>query len=259
MTGGMATIAGGVLAAFVDLLSPYVADIGGHLLTASVLSAPAAVLFAKVIVPETEKNWRDKNSLHDYNEVESSANVLEAVAKGASTGMNMAIHIAAMLLAFIALVALCNGALEWLGDWIGFNSGWGAGWVPEKIWYAAGEKLSLEMLFAILFLPLALLIGVPLHECAEVAVFLGQKVVLNEFYAYTQLAQAGQQLSQKTMIICSYALCGFANFASIGIQIGGIGEIAPERRGELARLGLRAMVAGSLAAFTTACFANLLL
>lgn len=258
MVGGMATVAGGVLAAFVDMLSPFVKDIGGHLLTASVLSAPAAIMYAKIMVPETEEHLSSKDVFNKDHNDEKKSNAIEAAAAGASTGMKMAINIVAMLIAFIALVALLNGVLSYLGEFINFSN-WGNTIIPDEIWSASKGKLSLEMILSILFLPFAFLLGIPFSECAHIAGLLGEKVIINEFYAYIHLAQIGEHLSEKSIIVASYALCGFANFSSIGIQLGGIGEIAPNRRKDIAQLGIKALIGGSFAAFTTACIANILL
>ena len=172
--------------------------------------------------------------------------------------MKMAINIVAMLIAFIALVALLNGVLSYLGEFINFSN-WGNTIIPDEIWSASKGKLSLEMILSILFLPFAFLLGIPFSECAHIAGLLGEKVIINEFYAYIHLAQIGEHLSEKSIIVASYALCGFANFSSIGIQLGGIGEIAPNRRKDIAQLGIKALIGGSFAAFTTACIANILL
>lgn len=257
MVGGMATVAGSVLAVFVQTLAPFVPNIGGHLLTASVISAPAAIMFAKLLVPETE-NVQDSLDVPEEIEDAVKANGIEAAAEGASIGVKMAINIAAMLIAFVALVAMANKGFEMLGDWIGFAS-WGMNVVPEVTWAQSGGKLSLELILSILFMPFAFLLGVPIADIPLVSTFLGEKIIINEFYAYLHLGELASQLSDKSIIICSYALCGFANFSSIGIQIGGIGEIAPSRKKDLAKLGIRSMVGGSLAAFTTACIANILL
>jgi CNT family concentrative nucleoside transporter len=257
MVGGMATVAGSVLAAFVEVLSPFVSNIGGHLLTASVISAPAAIMFAKILVPETEKDLAKINA-ETHEEESKKANAIEAAAEGASTGMKMAINIVAMLIAFVALVALVNKGFQWFGEMIYFAD-WGMHLVPTSIWEAHKGALSLEMLLSILFLPFAFLLGIPASEAALVANLLGEKIIINEFYAYMHLSEIAGSLSERSIVICSYALCGFANFSSIGIQIGGIGEIAPSRKKDLAKLGIRSIIGGSFAAFTTACIASLLI
>jgi concentrative nucleoside transporter, CNT family len=239
MVGGFATIAGGVLAIFIRIGID-----AGHLITASVISAPAALLIAKVMQPETEHS---KTAGRVEIAVESkSVNVLEAAAEGASTGMTLALNVAAMLIAFVALVAMVDLGVGWLGEMAGYEG--------EAAW-------SLNKFFGLCFSPFAWLMGIPWEECRVAGGTLGTKMVVNEVLAYYQLdaaAEAGA-LSPRSVVILTYALCGFANFSSIGIQLGGIGAIAPERRGDLARLGFRAMLGGTLAAFMTACVAGTLL
>ena len=239
MVGGFATIAGGVLAIFIRIGID-----AGHLITASVISAPAALLIAKVMQPETEHS---KTAGHVEIAVESqSINVLEAAAEGASTGMTLAINVAAMLIAFVAMVAMVDLGIGWLGSLAGYEG--------ETAW-------SLNKIFGVLFAPFAWLMGIPWDECRTAGGMLGTKMVVNEVLAYFQLDAAAEakQLSPRSVVILTYALCGFANFSSIGIQLGGIGAIAPERRGDLARLGFRAMLGGTLAAFMTACIAGVLI
>lgn len=253
MTGGFATIAGGVMAAYVSFLRD-IPGIAGHLVTASILSAPAALALSKVMVPETEVSTTA--GVVSHMEESGAANVMEAAAVGATDGMKLAINVAAMLVAFVGLVALVNAGLGLAP--VGFCAdgvawGWGSG--------CAG--LTLERLLGWLFAPIALAMGVPWSECRVVGQLLGEKLVLTEFIAYINLGQLVQAetpvLSERSAVIASYALCGFANFASIGIQLGGIGGLAPGRLGELSRLALRAMIAGSLAAFMTGNVAGLLL
>ncbi|MEQ8837280.1 MAG: NupC/NupG family nucleoside CNT transporter [Lacipirellulaceae bacterium] len=239
MVGGFATIAGGVLAIFLRMGID-----AGHLITASVISAPAALLIAKVLQPETEE---PKTAGHVKIEAESgNVNVLEAAAEGASTGMQLALNVAAMLVAFVALVTLADLGIGWLGTIFGFEE--------EAAW-------SLDKIFGFLFAPFAWLMSIPWDECQTAGSLLGTKMVVNEVLAYIQLdgADKAGDLSQRSVDILTYALCGFANFSSIGIQLGGIGGIAPERRGDLAKLGFRAMLGGTLAAFMTACIAGILL
>lgn len=237
MVGGFATIAGGVLAAYVAMGVD-----AGHLITASVISAPAALLIAKVMQPETEQS---KTLGTVRLEVEkTSVNVVEAAAGGASDGMKLALNIAAMLIAFVALVELGNGLFGWVGARFGFEGA--AAW-------------SMQRAFGLVFSPLAWLMGVPWSECKQAGEIIGTKTVLNEFVAFAELAGRRGELSDRSFTILTYALAGFANFSSIGIQLGGIGGIAPERRSDLARLGLRAMIGGTLAAFMTACVAGLLI
>jgi CNT family concentrative nucleoside transporter len=254
MIGGFATVAGGVMAAFVGMLVGHFPDIAGHLLAASVMSAPAALLIAKVMYPEDgEPVTRDSMSI----EVETTdANVIDAAARGAGEGLTLALNVGAMLLAFIALIALLNALLGWVADLTYVSElfrGWG--------WLAAGERLTLEVLMGWILAPLAWIMGVPWQDASTVGSLLGVKTALNEFVAYLQLSDLlnnGGGLSPRSVIIATYALCGFANFSSIAIQIGGIGGIAPARRSDLARLGLRAMIGGSLAAFMTATVAGIL-
>ena len=258
MIGGMATVAGGVLAAYVGLLKDRIPDIAGHLLTASVMSAPAALAIAKIMIPETKQpetmGQIPKESLKSEDQ-----NVIEAAAKGASEGFSLALNVAAMLLAFIALIACANALLEFFGEIIQFSS-WGESLVPTQL-AVEGQpaKLSLSLIFGWVFAPIAWLMGISWNEAAIAGSLLGEKIVINEFVAYMHLSQLMQSLSDRTIIICSYALCGFANFSSIAIQIGGIGGIAPERRSDLARLGVKAIIGGSLAAFMTATIAGILI
>jgi concentrative nucleoside transporter, CNT family len=235
MTGGFATIAGGVMAAYVAM-----GISAGHLLAASVMSAPAALVMAKLMFPETEKA---KTAGTVDIEVERPwANVIDAAASGAAEGLKLALNVGAMLLAFIALIAVVNAALQTVGGWVGLP------------W------LSLETILGQVCRPLAWVMGTPWAEADKVGSIIGIKTVVNEFVGYQQLSEmikAGE-LSEKSQVIAIYSLCGFSNFSSIAIQIGGIGSMAPERKGDLARLGLRAMVAGSLACFQTAVIAGIL-
>lgn len=253
MTGGFATVAGGVLAAYVGLLKDVFPDIAGHLIAASVMSAPAALVIAKVMFPETEASETSDDA---PLEVESpDVNVIDAAARGAYEGMKLALNVGAMLLAFIALIALSNALLglpfELYNDWMDLEGA------------AAVEPLTLQRILGWVFWPFAFLIGVPVAECATVGALLGEKLILTEFVAYLHLyeslSEGVAQLSPRTVVIASYALCGFANFGSIGVQLGGIGGIAPERRHDLARLGLRAMFGGMLASLMTAAVAGMLI
>ncbi len=236
MTGGFATVAGGVLAAYVGMGIP-----AGHLIAASVMSAPAALVMAKLMVPELEA---DRVSAKADFQVETPwANLIDAAAQGAGDGLKLALNVGAMLLAFIALVALVNGLLGPVGGWVGL------------------EGLDLEMILGFLFQPLAWVMGVPWSEADAVGTLLGLKTAANEFIAYSrfEVVAAENGLSEKSRVIATYALCGFSNFSSIAIQIGGIGGIAPERKSELASLGLRAMIGGTLACLQTATIAGLLI
>ena len=240
MTGGFATVAGGVMAAYVGMLSGVFPDIAGHLIAASVMSAPAALVVAKIMWPEGEE---PKTAGEFKLELaKQDINAVDAAARGAGEGLHLALNVGAMLLAFIALVALANGLLGAASGMFGFDN-----------------PLTLERIMGVIFWPLAWAMGVPAAECAAVGELLGIKMILNEFVAYLKLAHMADGLSRRSMIIVTYALCGFANLGSIGIQLGGIGGIAPKRRSDLAKLGVRAMIAGTLAAFLTANIAGTLL
>lgn len=250
MVGGMANVAGGVLAAYVGFLKDLVPDIGGHLLTASVISAPCAIMIAKILVPET----RTPETLVSVPKQTESphTNLVEAAANGASEGVTLAINVGAMLLAFIALISLFDYVLITAGNQIHFGS-----WAPSLT--EAKTELSLAWIMSWIFSPVSLLMGIPLADIGEVSAILGKKTVFNEFVAYLDLAKSGGTLSTRSLIIASYALCGFANFSSIAIQIGGIGSLVPDRKKEIARFGLLAVLGGSLSSFITACFAGVLI
>jgi len=242
MTGGFATVAGGVMAAYVGMLLVYFPDIAGHLMAASVMSAPAAMVCAKLMVPETEKPVT-ANTLEVAVD-RPDVNVIDAAARGASEGLSLALNVGAMLLAFVALIFMFNGALGWVGGLLGF------------------EGLTLERILGWALAPLAWLMGVSWHDSAVVGGLLGIKTVLNEFYGYIRLVGVvgvPGTLEPRSVVIVTYAMCGFANFSSIAIQLGGIGGLAPSRRHDLSRLGLRAMVAGTIASFMTATIAGMLL
>ena len=258
MIGGMATVAGGVMAAYVGLLKDTIPDIAGHLLTASIMSAPAALAISKILLPETEKPLTMGAVPKDL-EVEKYSNVIEAAAQGAGEGLSLALNVGAMLLAFIAIIAGADALLGAIGGLISFEN-WGSALTPDLM-LKAGElpKLNLSLVLGWLFAPIAFLLGIPANEIGLAGSLLGQKIVLNEFVAYLNLSQVDQDLSERTTIILSYALCGFANFSSIAIQIGGIGGIAPQRKRDLAQLGIKSVIGGSLAAFMTAAIAGILL
>jgi len=242
MTGGFATVAGGVMAAYVGMLVAYFPDIAGHLMAASVMSAPAALVMAKLMYPEAEEPVTKGGIQMDLEKPD--VNVIDAAARGASDGLSLALNVGAMLLAFIALISLLNALIGWLGGMVGLDA------------------LSLENILGWILAPLAWLMGVPWSDAVAVGSLMGMKTVLNEFVAYLQLSailQGDEALQPRSVVISIYALSGFANFSSIAIQLGGIGPIAPSRRHDLSRLGLRAMVAGSLAAFMTATIAGMLL
>lgn len=243
MTGGMATISGGIMAAYVGLLVDSIPSIAGHLLAASIMAAPAGLVMAKIIVPETEEP-ETKGIVKLQLEI-NDANVIDAAANGSSVGMQLAINVAACLIAFMAILAMAN-----------FMLGYGAAFVGV-------EGLTFEKIFGWIFTPLAWVMGVPSNEVQQVASWMGQKTVLNEFVAYLNMATYLKAnpgvMSERSVAMASYALCGFANFLSIAIQIGGIGAMAPERRHDLAKLGLYALLASSLAGFLSATIAGLLL
>ena len=245
MVGGSATIAGGVLAAFVGLGID-----AGHLVAASVISAPAALMVAKVMQPEVEAS---KTLGQVALEVERTAtNVVEAAANGTLDGLRLALNVGAMLIAALGLIALLDGSLGLLGRGVGYILG------------MEGLEWSLSAVLGYLFAPFAWSMGIEAGDCLAAGELLGKKMVANEFVSYVQLSQwiqpgSGVDMSPRSVVILTYALCGFANLGSIGIQIGGIGGIAPERRGDLARLGFRAMLGGTLACFMTACVAGILL
>ncbi|REJ84663.1 MAG: NupC/NupG family nucleoside CNT transporter [Planctomycetota bacterium] len=249
MCGGFATIAGGVLAIYVGFLVEDVPEIAGHMMAASVMSAPAAIVAAKILYPETETS-QTAGTL-EISPERRSRNVLQAVGDGATDGMTLVLNIAAMLIAFVALVALVNALLGW-GPTFG---------VPFTSWQVQVPATSLEQILGFVFRPLAWCMGAPWDEAAPLGRLLGEKIVLTELVAYSHLAEmeVGNQMSQRTYLIASYALCGFANFASIGVQLGGIGAIAPERKADLAELALRAMTGGAIASWLTACVAGLLI
>lgn len=228
MVGGMATIAGGVLAAYVGF-----GISAGHLLTASVMSAPAALLVAKILVPERETSETAAGATAKVPR--DTHNGIEALCRGASDGAMLAINVMAMLVAFVAVVALANLLLGWAQSMAGVT-----------------EPLKLEAIFGWLNAPFAWLMGVPSKDCVFVGQVLGERIVLNEFVGYLTLSGHLDKLEARSVTLATYALCGFANFASIAIQIGGIGALAPERRKDLARLGLRAMLGGLIACYLTA-------
>ncbi len=241
MTGGFATVAGGALAAYVAMLVGVFQDIAGHLLAASIMAAPAGIVVSKMLMPETGEPVT-RGTL-DIDLPRTHANVIDAAAGGAGDGLKLALNVGAMLLAFLALIALGNGLLGWVTGLFGV------------------EGITLERIFGWVFAPVAWMIGVPWADAVEVGTLFGVKMVANEFLAFTNLGAglAGDlQLSNKSLIICTYALTGFANFSSIAIQIGGIGGIAPARRADLSKLGLRAMLGGTAATWMTATLAGVL-
>lgn len=239
MVGGFATISGSLMAVFAG-----VGISAGHLLTASIISAPAALVLAKILQPETEKVT--DLAVAESRMEKNAANVIEAAANGASEGMKLAINIAAMLIAFLALIMFADILLQGFGNLI-------------------GTKLSIALIFGYVFYPLAWLMGITADDCMVAGDLLGQKMVVNEFLAYLSMSDVPVQgdiadpdaITDRTRVILTYALCGFSNFGAIGIQIGGIGPLAPGRKSDLAQLGLRAMFGGMLAACMTACIAGM--
>jgi concentrative nucleoside transporter, CNT family len=221
MVGGLASVAGSVLIGYYLLGVPL-----EYLIAASFMCAPAGLLVAKIVVPETEepetmgeiKLERDKDTV----------NVIDAAAKGAGDGLQIALNVGAMLLAFIALIALVNGILGGIGGWFGYD-------------------ITLQQILGYLFAPIAFVIGVPWDEAVKAGTFIGQKIVLNEFVAYSEFAPQIPELKDKTVAVVSFALCGFANLSSIAILLGGLGAMAPSRRPDIARLGMRAVIAATLA------------
>ena len=255
MVGGMATVAGGVLAAYVGLLKDRIPDIAGHLITMSVLAGPATLVISKIMIPETDTPLTAGTAKMSDEKLDS--NFIEAAARGASEGLSLALNVGAMLIAFIALIYLGNGALAKIGEWIQFST-WGSQLIPQYFIDKGETALSLQMIFAWIFAPLAWIMGIPWAECGAAGALLGEKIALNEFVAYLHLSEISATLSERTVLILSYALCGFANFSSIAIQIGGIGGMAPNRKSDIADLGLLCIVGGSLTSFLTACIAGFL-
>jgi concentrative nucleoside transporter, CNT family len=241
MTGGMATIAGGVAAVYVKMgMDAGHNEIAGHLLTASVLSAPAALLVAKVMIPETEQSETAATAPADVPR--TTANSIDALCRGAGEGMTLSINVIAMLIAFIAIVAMANYLIM----------------LPQTK-LGVASPVTLQILFGWINAPFAWLMGVPAHDCITVGGILGERIVLNEFIGYLSLTNPQTHVDERSFVIATYALCGFANFSSIAIQVGGIGTLAPERRGDMARLGVRAMIGGLLASYLTATIAGILI
>jgi len=248
MTGGFATIAGGVMAAYAGMLNNYFPEAAGHLLTASVISAPAALMMAKIIIPETDQPktlGRVKTDLP-----RTDANIIDAAANGAGMGLQLALNVGAMLLAFIALIAMCNYCMGLVGSVI-------------NMLFKTNITLNFETIFGALFSPVAWIMGVPWKDCPIIGNLLGKMLVINEFVAYSELSEILRNdvanLSPRSVVIATYALCGFANLSSIAIQIGGIGGMAPSRRGDLAKLGMYGLIAATLANYMTASMAGFLI
>jgi concentrative nucleoside transporter, CNT family len=242
MTSGMAHVSGGIMAAYIAFgIDPK------HLLSAVIMTAPGTLLMAKMLVPETEQPKTAGRVVMSEDEVaaEKSENLLGAIARGTTDGLHLSLNIAAMLISFLALIALANGLLGGIHNGLAH---FGIGWFPS----------SMERIFGTLFAPIAWLIGIPWHDCPIIGNLLGTRMVLNELVAFSMLGPQKAMLDPRSFTIATFALCGFANLSSIGIQIGGIGALAPNRRGDLARLGLRAMLAGTMANLMSASIAGLL-
>jgi len=238
MTSGMAHVSGGIMAAYIN----FGID-AAHLLSAVIMTAPGTLLMAKMLVPETEQPKTAGRVVMSEEEekTEKEENLLGAIARGTTDGLHLALNIAAMLISFLALIALANGLMGGIHHWIA--------WFPE----------SLEKVFGAIFAPVAWVIGVPWHDCRAIGNLLGTRMVLNELVAFSMLGPQKATLDPRSFTIATFALCGFANLSSIGIQIGGIGALAPNKRGELARLGFRAMFAGTMANLMSASIAGMLL
>ncbi|HLH15572.1 MAG TPA: NupC/NupG family nucleoside CNT transporter [Bryobacteraceae bacterium] len=237
MTSGMAHVSGAVMAAYVKIAGVQIQ----HLLTAVIMTAPATIMLAKIFVPETEKPLTAGRV--EVKIEKTAVNVIDAAAQGAGDGLHLALNIAGMLIAFLALIAMVNGILG------GLHGLPHMGWMPQ----------SLEKIFGAIFAPVAWIMGVPWKDAGTIGDLLGTRLVLNEFVAFLKLGPMKSSLDPRSFVIATYALCGFANFSSIAIQIGGIGALAPNRKSDLARLGLRAVAAGSMANFMSACIAGMLL
>ncbi len=237
MTAGMAHVSGSIMAAY--LATGVRAE---HLLTAVIMTAPGTFTVAKMFVPETEVPESAGKELPKHDE-DRASNVLEATAKGTTDGLHLALNVCAMLISFIALIALINGVMGSVHN------------VNHMHWFPA----SLETIFGWVFAPVAFIIGVPWHDCTAVGNLLGTRMVLNELVAFTMLGPQQATLDPRSFTIATFALCGFANFSSIGIQIGGLSALAPNRRGDLARLGFKAMIAGTMANLMSACIVGVLL
>jgi CNT family concentrative nucleoside transporter len=257
MTGGMATVAGGVLASYVGFLGGTDPELrlsfARHLIAASVMAAPGAIIIAKLMVPQTEPI----DEKIEVSETEVGSNALDALSNGTTEGLKLALNVGAMLLVFIAFIAMINGILTGIGDLTGMND-----WIASNSSYT---ELSLESILGTIFAPLMYIIGVASEDLNLMGQLLGIKLVASEFVAYTQLAELKNMAAavhltyDKSVLMATYMLCGFANFASIGIQIGGIGTIAPSQKKTLSELGFKALIAGSLASLLSATIAGMIL
>jgi concentrative nucleoside transporter, CNT family len=240
MTSGMAHVSGGIMAAYIAFgIEPK------HLLSAVIMTAPGTILMSKMLVPETEvpKTAGRVVMSEEEPDAEKKENLLGAIARGTTDGLHLALNIGAMLISFLALIALANGLLGGLHNWLGIA------WFPS----------SLQQIFGVLFAPIAWVIGIPWRDCTAIGNLLGTRMVLNELVAFSMLGPQKAMLDPRSFTIATFALCGFANLSSIGIQLGGIGALAPNKRGELARLGIRAMMAGTMANLMSASIAGMLL
>ena len=258
MTGGMATIAGGVLAAYVAFLGgtdpEQQARFAAYLLSASIMNAPAGIVMAKILIPETEPDKIDRDLKVSKDQL--GVNLIDAMSRGATEGLKLALNIGAMLLAFIAVIALLNFLLaDGLGDWLGLND------FVLRTTDGQFARFTLEYVLGQLFRPFAFVMGVAWEDTLQVGSLLGQKTAINEFIAYADLSQmqAAGTLSGRSVVIATFALCGFSNFSSIAIQIGGIGSMAPSQQGNLSKLGFWALLAATLACMMTATIAGVLI
>ena len=257
MSGGMATIAGGVLAAYIGYLGGDTQEgqlfFAKHLLTASVLSAPAALISAKILLPETE----DVIEVAEISSADMGSNALDAISNGTTEGVKLAVNVGAMLLVFTAIVYGANYIfVEGVGSWTGLNA-----WAAE-VTNGRYDSFSLQFIMGALLSPIAWILGVPPADLMLVGQLLGEKTILNEFYAYvslTEMKNEGLFTSERSVILSTYMLCGFANIASIGIQIGGIGVLAPSRRKDLSELSIKALIAGTVASLYTAAIVGLMI
>lgn len=232
MCGGLASVAGGVLAGYASMGVPL-----EYLVAASFMAAPGGLLFAKILLPETDQPHEDFETAMAGGD-DKPTNVIDAAAGGAAAGLQLALNVGAMLIAFVGLIALINGMLGGIGGWVGY---------PE---------LTLQLILGYMFAPLAFLIGVPMDEAITAGSFIGQKLVVNEFVAYLNFVPVMDDLSPKTVAIVAFALCGFANLSSIAILLGGLGSLAPKRRGDIARMGMKAVLAGTLSNLMAATIAG---
>lgn len=257
MIGGMANIAGGVLAAYVSMLSDTFPDIAGHLIAGSIMSAPASLLLAKILLPEEETPETAGNVDARFERID--ANVVDAATRGASEGLTLALNIAAQLICAVAVVALCNSIWGVVCHWVTGMTGYNLAYID-----------SLQELLGYAFAPVAWLLGIPSQDCLVAGKLLGEKTILNEFIAYAHMGDylhgkplmdglPVQELTERTKIILSYALCGFANIGSIGVLVGGMGALMPSRRADIARLGVLALIGGTCSTFMTAIIAGLIL